>query len=53
VISPPNSDTEFTSAAAVAEAFVPACADALAFAEPLVTIGLPSGPVPKLKLPLN
>ena len=35
-----------TSAAAVAEAFVPACADTLAFADPDMTIGLPSGPVP-------
>ncbi len=53
VISPPKTERELTSAAALAVAFVPATADTLAFAEPVVTSGLPSAPLPYVKPPLN
>ena len=54
VISPPKTERLLTSAEALADAADPVTADALAFAEPLLTIG-PSlfGSSPYEKLPLN
>ena len=54
VISPPKTDSVLTWADALDWAEGPASADALALAEPVLTIGAPvTGSAPYVKLPLN